>query len=108
MLAHATDPVPPLPEGTPSWLGEVVMRLLEKDAAARYATGEDVVTALSERRGACRRSLPRSALSPSVASTKPVWEQIGIKMVRIPAGSSSTATPRSGSTWMSSRSPRRR
>ncbi|MCB0159649.1 MAG: SUMF1/EgtB/PvdO family nonheme iron enzyme [Caldilineaceae bacterium] len=86
LLAHATDPVPPLPEGTPMWLGEVVMRLLEKDAGARYATGADVVAALSERRAPAKATSAARAPTPSVASTKPVWEQIGVKLVRIPAG----------------------
>jgi serine/threonine-protein kinase len=47
LMAHATDAVPELPERVPGWMRGVVMRLLAKEPGVRYASGEEVVKALT-------------------------------------------------------------
>jgi serine/threonine-protein kinase len=48
LLLHATEPVPPLPAGTPAPLDVLVMALLAKDPAQRPASAEAVVTLLAD------------------------------------------------------------
>jgi serine/threonine-protein kinase len=61
LMAHATDAVPELPEDVPGWMRGVVMRLLAKEPGARYASGEEVVEALSKGGEGGVRAAPRVA-----------------------------------------------
>jgi len=80
MMAHATDPVSPLPVNVPGNLQAVIMHLLAKTPDARYASATDLV----------------DALRPAPASTQPTqvraqavnarWKQIGIELIKISAG----------------------
>jgi hypothetical protein len=79
MLAHATDPVPPLPASVPANLGGVLLRLLEKAPEQRYADREAVMQALT----------PPKPTAPAVvppAAPRPAPPPIAFDWVTIPAG----------------------
>jgi formylglycine-generating enzyme required for sulfatase activity len=79
MLAHATDPVPPLPASVPANLGGVVLRLLEKAPPQRYADSAAVMQALT----------PPKPTAPAVvqpAAPRPAPPPIAFDWVTIPAG----------------------
>lgn len=48
---HVSKPPPPLPERVPAPVADVVMRLLEKDPAARFASAGEIIDALSSALG---------------------------------------------------------
>jgi serine/threonine-protein kinase len=55
-LRHVSDPPPPLPDGTPRSLVEIVDRALAKDPAARYQSGREMADALDAAQTAPARS----------------------------------------------------
>ncbi len=91
-LRHLQDDPPPLPEGTPQPLREVVERSLAKDPRARFADGREMADALRDAReatkttdlkatacpppppagehGAVRRRLPRAGASENGQTIK--------------------------------------
>ncbi len=65
-LRHLSDPPPPLPDGTPEALKQIVARALAKDPAARYPNAHEMAEALA----AARASIPDrpAAASPTADS----------------------------------------
>jgi beta-lactam-binding protein with PASTA domain/tRNA A-37 threonylcarbamoyl transferase component Bud32 len=53
-LKHLSEPAPPLPESITPAFAAIVMRLLEKDPAARYANPDELIAALRSVREATR------------------------------------------------------
>jgi formylglycine-generating enzyme required for sulfatase activity/serine/threonine protein kinase len=70
MLLHATEPVPPLPAGTPATLAGLVMALLAKDPAQRPASAEAVVKLLADSNVA--PAPPPQEATPPAADLPPV------------------------------------
>jgi serine/threonine-protein kinase len=60
LAAHVQRPLPPLPATVPPALGEVIVRMLSKDPAARHASARDVQAALE-------RALPPPPPPPAPA-----------------------------------------
>jgi tRNA A-37 threonylcarbamoyl transferase component Bud32 len=52
MRMHEASAVPPLPPGVPEAISEIVLRLLEKDPADRFATPAELISELSQVYGA--------------------------------------------------------
>jgi len=48
LLMHMTEPPPPLPDSIPKPVRKIVSRLLEKQPDARYASADEVLSALAE------------------------------------------------------------
>ena len=71
MLAVVRQPVPALPEETPTWLREIVARATEKDPARRYQTAAEMRDALAAHGGV---KAPSSGGARSV--TQPVGETV--------------------------------
>lgn len=69
LVSHLTKPPPPLPREVPEPLQRIVMRLLEKEPAGRYADISSVEKALADCEGYCRdaRPLARGTIRPVVA-----------------------------------------
>jgi len=84
MMAHATDPAPPLPASVPAPVATVVVRLLAKEPGERYAGGAAVVAALTP-------PAPPPAPAPQVtappkAKEPPRPAPLTFDWVTIPAG----------------------
>ena len=85
MIAHAQDPVPPLPAEIPDWLREVVLRLLEKTPEERYKDAFALLEALTEQPKPS--SPPRIVDStPAAAPPRSSATPIRFDWVTIPAG----------------------
>lgn len=70
LLLHATEPVPPLPAGTPAPLTALVMALLAKDPTQRPASAEAVVELLADSEIAA--APPSQEATPLPADLPPV------------------------------------
>lgn len=90
LMLHATEPAPPLPNGVPSELAGLVMRLLAKEPSQRPAGAGALVAALS------RLSQPaKTPVSAAVTSGSPRHDDVPAPApTGLPAGAAAHPRPR--------------